>query len=160
MGNERAKSVLIVAADTIAAAAKGATLQEFGYSTLMAAGAEEALYLLKYAPSVDLVLMDTDAGVDGVDGIDAAMALQRERRVPVVFQSDSSDRGLLERMASVDSFGFVDKDASDEALAATIYIAFQRQSAERKAREDCLRKMLAAIPDIISINNPEAVYAF
>ncbi|GAB1456873.1 hypothetical protein MASR2M48_21810 [Spirochaetota bacterium] len=65
----------------------------------------------------------------------------------------------MPRLSLVDSYGIIDQHASELSFLASIEIAFKRRKAERRAREECLRKLLAAIPDIISINNPESIYA-
>jgi len=158
---ERVKTILIVEDDAIAASSACETLEEYRYLPLLARSGQEALCLADSVKTIDLILIDLHLGarLDGIDGIDTARILQNERHVPVVFLSEHLEKSILDRMNLVDSYGCLAKGASSLELAASIAIAFQRQSAERKAREEGLRKILAAMPDIISINYPEAVYS-
>lgn len=161
MSVERAKTILIVEDDALAATTTCEALEEYRYIPLLARSGQEALCLAGSVKTIDLILIDLHLGasLDGIDGIDTARILQSERHVPVVFLSEHLEKSTLDRMNLVDSYGCLAKCASSLELAASIAIAFQRQSAERKAREEGLRKILAAMPDIISINYPEAVYS-
>lgn len=161
MSIERAKTILIVEDDALAASSAYKALEEYRYIPLLARSGQEALCLAGSVKTIDLILIDLRLGAsqDGIDGIDTARILQSERRVPVVFLSDHLEKTSLDRMNLVDSYGCLARSSSGTELAASIAIAFQRESAERKAREEGLRKILAAMPDIISINYPEAVYS-
>lgn len=161
MSVERAKTILIVEDDALAASSTCDALEEYRYIPLVAHSSQEALCLTESVKTIDLFLVDLHLGasLDEIDGIDTARILQSEHHVPVVFLSEHLEKASLVRMNLVDSYGCLAKYASSPELAASIAIAFQRQSAERKAREDGLRKILAAMPDIISINDPEAVYS-
>jgi DNA-binding NtrC family response regulator len=153
----RQKSILIVDADTRAAHNEGEFLASCGYSIMLAASGEEAVGTFEAADTIDLVLIDPYLG-PGMGGVDAARIIQEIRHVPVVLVSSGGDEASLAGMGLVDAYGFVQKRSSDVALLASVAIAFRRQDAERRAKEDCLRKILDAIPDIISINDPKAFY--
>jgi len=161
MSVERAKTILIVEDDVLAASSTCEALEEYRYIPLLARSGQEALCLAGSVKTIDLILIDLHLGasLDGIDGIDTARILQSEHHVPVVFMSEHLEKAILDRMSLVDSYGCLAKCADSLELAASLAIAFQRQSAERKAREDGLRKILAAMPDIISFNYPEAVYS-
>ena len=161
MSDGQPKTILIVEDDAPAASSTYKALEEYRYIPLLARSGQEALCLAGSGKTIDLVLIDLHLGarLDGIDGIDTARILQSEHHVPVVFLSEHLEKAILDRMSLVDSYGCLAKCADSLELAASLAIAFQRQSAERKAREEGLRKILAAMPDIISINYPEAVYS-
>jgi len=161
MSVERPKTILIVEDDILSASTLCGALEEYGYIPLLARSGQEALCLAGSIKTPDLFLIDMQLGVNHseIDGIDTARILQSEHQVPVVFLSEHMEKGILVRMDLVDSYGCLARHATGPELAASIAIAFQRKSAERKAREEGLRKILAAMPDIISINYPEAVYS-
>ncbi len=161
MSVERPKTILIVEDDAVAASSAREALEEYGYATLVAGSGQEALCLSDSIRPIDLILIDLHLGasLDEIDGIDTARILQSEHCVPVVFMASHVEKEMLARMDLVDSYGCLAKKADSAEFAASIAIAFQRQTAERKARESGLRKILAAMPDIISINYPEAVYS-
>jgi CheY-like chemotaxis protein len=161
MSVERAKTILIVEDDALAAMTVCKALEEYRYIPLLARSGQEALCLAGSVKTIDLILIDLHLGasLDGIDGIDTARILQNERHIPVVFLSEHMEKTILDRMNLVDSYGCLAKYAGSMEMAASIAIAFQRQYAERKAHEEGLRKILAAMPDIISINYPEAVYS-
>lgn len=158
---ERPKTILIVEDDVPAAAATCVALEEYRYVPLLARSGQEAISLAGSVKDIDLILIDLHlgTGLGTIDGIDTARILQSRRRLPVVFLSARMEKAILARMDLVDSYGCLAKGSSGAELAASIAIAFRRQSAERKAGEEGLRKILAAMPDIISINDPEAVYS-
>lgn len=157
MNVDRQKTILIVDADAVAARSASDALAARGYATLFASSGEEALGLLESAGRIDLALVDPRLE-SGMGGVDAARILQERRPMPVILVSSDVDGSALAGMELVKAYGFVQKGSGNAALLASVAIAFQRHEAEKTAREDCLRRMLAAIPDIISINDPGAVY--
>ncbi len=157
----RPKHILIVGNDVITCKARSELLNDTGYSVMIANTVTEAFCQLESDPALDIALIET--GLEGnpeeIDGIDLARVLQEEHALAVVFISTSLSLDLLPRLSVVDSYGIIDQHASDLSFLASIEIAFKRRKAEKRVREECLRKLLAAIPDIISINNPESIYA-
>ncbi len=158
MGVARAKTILIVEDDIIASSIDIDSLEEFGYTALVARSGQEALGIAETTRTIDLALVDMQLG-PGIDGIDTARILQSARRVPVVFVSSNIDKNMLDRLGLVDSYGCVAKGTRGTQLAASIAIAFQRQAAERRAREDGLRKILAAMPEIVAPDPPALLRA-
>lgn len=153
MDVKRPKTILIVEDDAAVASAASVALAEYGYHTLVVRSGQEALHLSVSITTIDLILIDTQLG-SGIDGIDTARILQSERRVPVVFMSSHIGKAAIERMDRVDSYGCLARNASGAELAASVAIAFRRQTAERMAHESGLRKIMSAMPDIVSINFP------
>lgn len=157
----RPKRIMIVGNNAITCTARAELFNEAGYTVTVANTATEAFCQLESEHTIDIALIET--GFEGkpeeIDGIDLARVLQEEHAVAVVLVSTSVSLDLLPRLSLVDSYGIIDQHASELSFLASIEIAFKRRKAERRAREECLRKLLAAIPDIISINNPESIYA-
>jgi len=140
---ERARTIMVVAANQGSAFSKETVLERAGYSVVKALGPEAALCLIEAPTYIDLILMDVDLE-DSLDGIDAARILQFEHRVPIVFSCAERTESLRQRLELVNSYGLVEADAGEASLLATVAIAFQRQRAERLAREDSLRSMMRA----------------
>ena len=156
------RRVLILEIDDPSCNARILLLKEAGYTVHLANNATEAFSLFDSGTTIDMALIATglEDGPDKVDGIDVARIMQEEHNVAVLLISTTSSLELLPRLSLVDSYGIIDTHASDLSVLASVDIAFRRRKAEKEVKDACLRKLLAAIPDIISVNNPESIYAF
>jgi two-component system, cell cycle sensor histidine kinase and response regulator CckA len=133
--------ILIVEDEAIIAETTQRSLLKLGYTvTGVAISAAEAIRLAK-ATSPDLVLMDIS--IKGAeDGITAAIALNKEFDVPVVFLTAHTDPATLERARTALPFGYLVKPFEAQGLRATIEMALYRIQAERKNRQ--MERWLAA----------------
>src|SRR5689334_19819374 len=88
-----------------------------------AATADEAMQLFRDRQP-DVVLMDVR--LDGVDGIDLAVQLLTERRVPMIVISAFSDPDLVRRAGEAGVFGYLVKPVEQGQLAAQLEVAVRR----------------------------------
>ena len=116
--------VLIVEDDTLVGMGLKAQLEQLKHTVVgQAANATEAAGLFQQQQPT-LVLMDIR--LDETDGIDLAVQLLKERRVPIIIVSAYSDPALIARAGAAGVFGYLIKPASTEALAAQIEVALSR----------------------------------
>jgi response regulator NasT len=105
---------LIVEDDTLVGMGLKAQLQKMGHTVVgHAATADEAIGMFR-AGRPDLVLLDIR--LDGVDGIDLASQLLKERHCPMVIISAYSDRDLIERANNAGVFGYLIKPVGEKTL--------------------------------------------
>jgi AmiR/NasT family two-component response regulator len=118
------RRVLIVEDDTLVGMGLRAHLEKLGHEMIaQASTAAEALALYRDTHP-DIVLMDIR--LNGVDGIDLAGVLLKERRAPMIVISAFSDKELIERASVAGVFGYLIKPVSAESLQAQIEVAVRR----------------------------------
>jgi response regulator NasT len=86
-------------------------------------------------------MLDICLGED--DGLELAVILLEERRVPMIVLSAFSDQELINRASEVGVFGYLIKPASIEALAAQIEVAMQRFGDQEQLRSEKQQLTLA-----------------
>ncbi len=104
-------------------------LQSFGYKVgaVLASGEQAVRKVGEVAP--DLVLMDIH--LEGpIDGIDAALQIQSQHRVPVVFLTAYAEDDTLRRALDCRPFGYLVKPCEARELHATIQMALARREVE------------------------------
>lgn len=104
-------------------------LQSFGYrvGAVFASGEQAVHRVAEVAP--DLVLMDIH--LEGtLDGIEAALQIQAQHRVPVVFLTAYAEDDTLHRALECRPFGYLVKPCEARELHATIQMALARRAAE------------------------------
>jgi len=104
-------------------------LQSFGYKVgaVLASGEQAVRKVGEVAP--DLVLMDIH--LEGpLDGIDAALQIQLQHRVPVVFLTAYAEDDTLRRALDCRPFGYLVKPCEARELHATIQMALARRAVE------------------------------
>ncbi len=104
-------------------------LQSFGYrvGAVLASGEQAVSKVGEVAP--DLVLMDIH--LEGpLDGIDAALQIQSQHRVPVVFLTAYAEDDTLRRALDCRPFGYLVKPCEARELHATIQMALARREVE------------------------------
>jgi len=92
----------------------------------------------------DLVLMDIQLR-NGMDGIEAARAIQACHRVPVVYLTAHADEATLTRAMGTEPFGYVLKPFQDRELQVAIEIALFKHATEQtlRRREEELQRINA-----------------
>jgi response regulator NasT len=118
------RRVLIVEDDTLVGMGLRAHLEKLGHEVIAQASTAaeaQAIYRDKHP---DIVLMDIR--LNGVDGIDLAGMLLKERRAPMIVISAFSDKELIERASVAGVFGYLIKPVSAESLQAQIEVAVRR----------------------------------
>ena len=120
------ESILIVDDDHTTASIMQLHLNSFGYHIAgIASSAKEAIDTARDIEP-DLVLMDIRLG-EGVDGIDAAMAISKHLDVPIVFATAHSDSDTLRRAKIVNPVGFINKPLRESDLKTTIEFALSQK---------------------------------
>lgn len=129
------KRILIVEDEQIIALDLRKILQNLGYEVvaILPTGEEAIANIIGLNP--DLVMMDIHLG-GGVNGIEAANELHKLLDVPVIFLTASGDPATLARAKISAPFGYLLKPFDKHILHATIEIALERRSLERKLREN------------------------
>jgi two-component system, cell cycle sensor histidine kinase and response regulator CckA len=110
------------------------SLEGLGYGDVdLATTGEEAL-LLAQSRQPDLVLMDIRLG-EGMDGIDAAMAMGDYLDSPIIYLTAYTDEPTLERAKLSQPFGYLVKPFDRKELQTTIEMALHKHSMDRHLRE-------------------------
>ena len=117
-------------------------LQSFGYnvSAMVASGEQALARLLQEQP--DLVLMDIR--LEGhMDGIDAALRIQSEHKIPVIFLTAYAEDETLRRALASRPFGYLVKPCEARELHAMIQMALARREVEVAVEQSELLLKLA-----------------
>lgn len=116
------KNILIVDDDRTTASVMQLHLNNLGYAiTDIASSAKEAISVTREIEP-DLVLMDIKLG-EGVDGIDAALVINKHMDVPIIFVTAHSDSQTLRRAKIVNPAGFINKPLRESDLKTTVDFA-------------------------------------
>ncbi len=79
----------------------------------------------------DLIMMDIK--MPGLmDGIDAAIKITEERKIPIIFLTAYADDELIKRAKQIGPFGYIIKPFSDVQIEAAIEIALYKKDMEEK----------------------------
>jgi PAS domain S-box-containing protein len=133
-GEDR-RTILLVEDQSIIALAERFDLERDGYRVVLARDGEEAVAMAGGAGAgIDLVLMDIDLG-PGIDGVEAAERILRDRDLPVVFLSAHTEPELVERTWRVASYGYVVKQSGRVVLSTSIRMAFSLFAARERLRK-------------------------
>jgi diguanylate cyclase (GGDEF)-like protein/PAS domain S-box-containing protein len=117
-------------------------LQSFGYKvSAMVASGEQALERVSL-DLPDLVLMDIHLE-GGMDGIDAAVQIQEEHKIPVIFLTAYAEDETLRRALASRPFGYLIKPCEARELHAMIQMALVRREVEVAVEQSELRLKLA-----------------
>ncbi|TVQ20880.1 MAG: PAS domain S-box protein [Spirochaetaceae bacterium] len=129
------KSILLVEDEALIAIAGKRTLEKSGYAVRVVTSGEAAVdAVASSAIPVDLILMDINLG-PGMDGIEAAEIILRQREVPLVFLSAHTEPEVVTRTEKITSYGYIVKDSGETVLLASIRMAFRLFEAHRLLRE-------------------------
>lgn len=120
-------------------------LDRMGFDVVGVASGSEAVALARETLP-DLLLTDIHLK-NAADGIDVALAIQRERRVPVVFLTAYSDEETVSRAKAVTPYGFIIKPVDYRELQIAIDLALYNFNIEQELREtqQLLQNALACI---------------
>ncbi len=94
------KIILLVEDDAIIALEETFTLEKNGYTVVSVCSGEEAVEIVVNSQNIDLVLMDINLG-DGMDGIEAARLILKEKEIPLIFLSSHMDKEIVEKTECV-----------------------------------------------------------
>jgi len=116
--------VLIVDDEAIIRMGLRAMLEEKGYQVIGEAGdGDRALELAKLLKP-DLIFLDIK--MPGMDGIETAAAIMRDRPTPIILLTAYSDRSLINRAKEAGVLAYLMKPFKESDLVPTIEIALAR----------------------------------
>lgn len=118
------KTILLVENEKIIAMVEKFELECIGYKVIAVNSGEDSIKILEKENSIDLILMDIDLG-QGMDGIETAKTILKNKKLPVVFLSSHIEHEIIERAKNISSYGYVVKNSGVEVLEASIQMAFK-----------------------------------
>lgn len=123
-------TIMIVEDELIVAENIAQSLKKLGYpiSAIVNSG-ELAIQAVKTHPP-DLILMDIML-VGKIDGIETAVQISDQLKIPVVYMTAYADQYTLERAKKTEPYGYLVKPFKPQDIQATIEIAFQRYLVEK-----------------------------
>ena len=122
-------SIIIIEDEAIVAMDLESRLKKLGYTVAGIYGnSEKALnYLEVHTP--DLILCDINIGGDK-DGIEVAMYVKQNKRVPLIFVTALSDRKTLEQARKALPYGYIVKPYEDSDILSAIEMARYKHHVE------------------------------
>ena len=127
------RRILIIEDEALVVHELRGRLDRMGFDVVGVASGSEAVGLARETLP-DLLLTDIHLK-NNADGIDVALAIQRERRVPVVFLTAYSDEETVSRAKAVTPYGFIIKPVDQCELQIAIDLALYHFNIERELRE-------------------------
>ena len=127
------KTVLLMEDQGSVAAVEKKSLEEYGYSVILARSGERAVEVMAGTGAVDIILMDIDLGA-GMDGTEAAQIILKDHDIPLVFVSSHTDPEVVEKTEKITSYGYVVKKSGITVLDASIKMAFKLFEAKRTSK--------------------------
>ena len=124
--------ILIIEDEALVARELKGRLIRMGYEVAGIAYGREAVAMARETLP-DLLLTDIHLK-DGEDGINMALAIQRERDVPVVFLTAYSDDETVTRAKAVTPYGYIIKPFESRELQIAIDMAMYKFNIERELR--------------------------
>ncbi len=127
--------ILVVDDETVITTQLEEHLASMGYDVVGSASSGEEAVALARDLNPDIILMDIVMQPDGLDGIDAATAIQAEQDTPVIFLTAFADDAYVERARNVQPFGYILKPFQEREIKACIEVALHKKAIERQLRE-------------------------
>ena len=160
------KMLLLVDDDALIAMATQMQLEASGYSIVTANTGEQAVEICRSKAAIDLILMDIDLGA-GISGCEAAIHIQENHQLPVVFLSSHTEQEMLSQAERSASYGYIAKGSTPSVIdhsikmAFRLFIANRRLAAEKEYREGILNSIgdaviVADAEEGITFINPSA----
>ncbi len=142
--------ILVVEDESILAHDISQLLEQFGYVVdgieSTAAGAIQRVD----ESEPDLILMDVRLK-GGIDGIDAAHAIQENHDIPIIYLTAYADPDTLERAKITQPFGYILKPFDDRELHTVIEMGLYKHQMERDIRDSEARHR-SLIQDVINVS--------
>jgi len=148
--------ILVVEDEKIVAADLQQRLSGFGYDVVGLASTGEAAITAARELSPELILMDITLK-GGMDGIQTADTIRKEKDIPVVYVTAHADSKTLERAKITGPFGYVLKPFEERDLYTTIEMAVYKHSTDWKLHESerLLSTTLRSIADGVITTDQE-----
>jgi putative nucleotidyltransferase with HDIG domain/PAS domain S-box-containing protein len=129
------KKILIVEDDSTISILISKFIAEFGYESAGQVSTYEGAIQSAFDANPDLILMDIQLD-STFDGVDAALKIKEKSDVPVVFITSSTDSATIERVAKINSYGYIIKPIDKNELKVTIQMAFLRHKMDNQIDEN------------------------
>ncbi|GEM_PF-5019495 len=94
----------------------------------------EAIDHFKINNKIELVLMDYELG-GPMDGVDTARKILEIRDVPIVFLTSHDEEGIVRKVNTVKSYGYVLKSSSPALILQSVAMAYNLFTAMKKVEE-------------------------
>lgn len=119
-------------------------LEDRGHKVVGAATDGASAAQMTRTEKPDVILLDIK--MPGMDGLEAARKIMRERPTPIVMLTAFSQRELVHEARDASVFGYLVKPVNEELLDATLDLAVTRFSEWKKLQKEMqdLEKSLAA----------------
>ena len=134
--------LLLVDDEFIITAELKALLEEEGYEVVGTASSGEKCVELARRLRPDLILMDI-VMPGRLDGIAAAKIIKEELDIPVIFISAHTSKELIQRVKSVEPFGYIVKPFQERELKVVIDLALYKRDLAIRLKEGERRYALA-----------------
>jgi CheY-like chemotaxis protein len=134
-------SILVVEDESIVALEIKSRLEKNGYTVCAVAHDGETAVEQAQRAHPNLVLMDIRLK-GGMDGIQAASLIRKKRDIPVVYLTAYTDPETMDRIKTMQPFGYVVKPFDTRSLMVSIEIALHRHRSES---EQIYREKLQAV---------------
>lgn len=152
--------IMVVDDDRTTATVIKLQLQNLGYQVpALASSAPQAVQNARqYQP--DIVLMDIHLG-DGPDGIDAAITIQQEFSIPVIYVTAHADDQTFQRAKRSQPLGYINKPLRENDLRTTLELALlQIQQRKSLTAEQALTEALNYISTGVILLDPQLRVSF
>lgn len=139
------KRILIVEDEQIVAEDLKNSLENLGYEVAgMISSGEEAVNIATEA-SPDIVLMDIKLP-GGLDGIETALQIRRQHRLPIIFLTAFSDDKTLDSAKLAEPYGYIIKPFEEKSLRSTLEMALYKSHMEMRLEH--INNILRAIRQV------------
>lgn len=95
-----------------------------GYEVQTASNSFEAIDMVFYTFSPDLILMDIELG-DEMDGIEVAKKILQKKDIPIIFLTAKTSPEVINRIKETTAYGYLEKKVSNEAIISAIEMALK-----------------------------------
>jgi PAS domain S-box-containing protein len=127
--------ILIVEDDATTLSLIGKYIIDFGFEISGKASDGESAIKSVNDTNPDLILMDIQ--LEGViDGIDAAIKINDNFDIPIIFITSSTDTETVERVAKINSYGYIIKPIDKNDLKVSMQMAFLRHKMNKEIKEN------------------------
>ena len=153
--------IMLVEDETIIAMDLTQRLEKYGYTVVATAvsGAQAMERIVSARP--DLIIMDIM--IKGpIDGIETAIQIQKQYRVPIIFLSANSEESTVARARTAGAYGYLVKPFRPEELHASIEVALVKATMESQLRqsEQWFAKTLRCISDAVVATDDQGKVRF
>lgn len=143
------KTILIIDNDVAFNNSTAVKIKSWGYNVQSVYTGENAVELFAQTIGLHLVLMDIDLG-NGMDGACTALQILARRKVPIVFLTDHTESGMVEKINRIPRYGYVVKSSGEFVLRSSIEMAFVLFESKQETKRQLTQSnaILKAIPDL------------